>query len=95
MLNYSGFRYEAFVDKNMNVTTNSPDIGEVEKIYESKFTVKVLGFTTTSGVNQNTPNIVYRETPAKVRIQRERVILGDINTQGDPDTPFREWFWVS
>jgi hypothetical protein len=90
MLKYGGFKYEAFVDKAMNITTNSPDIGELEKIYEAKFTIKVLGFTNTSDANQNTPNIVYRETPAKVRIQRERTILGDINYQGDPDTPFRE-----
>jgi len=90
MLRYGGFKYEAFVDKAMNFTTNSPDIGETEKIYESKFTVKVLGFTTTSDINQTTPNTVYRETPAKVRINRERTILGDINTNGDPDTPYRE-----
>lgn len=90
MLKYGGFKYEAFVDKAMNITTNSPDIGELEKIYEAKFTIKVLGFTTTSDINQKTPNVVYRETPAKVRIQRERTIFGDINIQGDPDTPFRE-----
>lgn len=90
MLKYNGFKYEAFVDKAMNITTNSPDIAEAEKIYEAKFTIKVLGFTTTSDINQKTPNVVYRETPAKVRIQRERVIFGDINLQGDPDTPFRE-----
>ena len=95
MLKYNGFKYEAFVDKNMNITTNSPDIAEAEKIYEAKFTIKVLGFTTTSDINQPTPNVVYRETPAKIRINRERTIFGDINAQGDPDTPFREWFWDS
>jgi hypothetical protein len=90
MLRYQSFGYEAFVDKNINFTTNSPDIGEVEKIYESKFTIKVLGYTTTADATQTTPNIVYRQTPAKVRINRERTILGDINTNGDPDTPYRE-----
>lgn len=90
MLKYGGFKYEAFMDKNVNFTTNSPDIGETEKIYEAKFTVKVLGFTNTADVNQVTPNIVYREGPAKVRIQRERTILGDINYEGLIDTPFRE-----
>ena len=74
----------------MNITTNSPEIAEAEKIYEAKFTIKVLGFTTTSDINQKTPNIVYRETPAKVRIGREKTIFGDINNIGDPDTPFRE-----
>lgn len=95
MLRYSGFKYEAFIDKDVGFTTNSPEIGEVEKIYEAKFKIKVLGYTNTSDVNQVTPNIVYRETPAKIRINRERTIVGDINYQGDPDTPFREWFWVS
>lgn len=90
MLKYGGFKYEAFVDKDVGFSTNSPDIGETEKIYEAKFKVKVLGFTNTSDANQKTPNIVYREGPAKVRIQRERTILGDFNYQGDPDTPFRE-----
>jgi len=90
LLKYQGFKYEATMDKTMNFTSNSPDIGEVEKIYESKFTIKVLGYTTTSNINQVTPNVVYRETPAKVRINRERTILGDINTNGDPDTPYRE-----
>lgn len=90
MLKYGGFKYEAFVDKTMNFTTNSPDIAELEKTYESKFTIKVLGFTTTADATQTTPNIVYREGPARFRINRERTILGDINYEGDPDTPFRE-----
>ena len=90
ILKYDGFKYEAFVDKAIEFKTNAPDIAEGEKLYEATFKIKVLGFTTTSDVNQTTPNIVYRETPAKVRIQRERTILGDLNTSGDPDTPYRE-----
>ena len=42
MLHYNGFRYEAFIDKTMNISTNSPDISDAEKIYEAKFTIKVL-----------------------------------------------------
>ena len=90
LLKYEGFRYEAFVDKSMDFKTNSPDIAETEKIYEATFKMKVLGFTTTADVSQQTPNIVYREGPAKFRIQRERTVFGDINTSGDPDTPYRE-----
>ena len=87
---YNGFKYEAFLDKETGFSSNSPEIAEGEKIYEAKFSIKVLGFTTTSDVSQKTPNIVYRETPVKARIQRERTIFGDINNIGDPDTPFRE-----
>ena len=90
MLKYSGFKYEAFVDKTFDFKSNSPEIAEAEKTYEATFKIKVLGFTTTADATQTTPNIVYRETPAKVRINRERTIFGDLNTTGDPDTPYRE-----
>lgn len=89
-IKYGGFKYELFTTADAGFSTNSPDVGEVEKIYESKFAVTVLGFTTTNDVTQRTPNIVFREGPAKIRIQRERVIVGDINTLGDEDTPYRE-----
>lgn len=89
-IKYGGFKYELFTTADAGFSTNAPDVGEAEKIYESKFSVTVLGFTNTSDVSQTTPNVVYRETPAKIRIQRERVILGDINTEGSPDTPYRE-----
>ena len=89
-IKYGGFKYELFTPADAGFSTNSPDVGENEKIYESKISVTVLGFTTTSDINQTTPNVIFRETPAKIKIQRERVIVGDINNIGDPDTPFRE-----
>jgi len=89
-IKYDGFKYEVFMPKDTGFSSNSPDIGETEKIYEAKFSINVLGFTTTSQTSQQTPNVVYREGPAKVRIQRERVVLGDINTLGNLDTPFRQ-----
>jgi len=90
MIHNGGFKYEAFIEPDLGFTSNAPNIDEAERTFEAKFILKVLGFTTTSGVNQKTPNIVYRDGPAKVRIQRERTIIGDINTWGDPDTPYRE-----
>ena len=89
-IKYGGFKYELFTTADAGFSSNSPDISETEKTYESKFGVTVLGYTTTNEVNQKTPNVVYREGPAKIRIQRERLIVGDINTQGDEDTPYRE-----
>jgi hypothetical protein len=87
---YGGFKYEAFMPKETGFTTNSSQTGEEEKVYEAKFLLEVLGFTTTAQLGQTTPTIVRRDGPTKVRIQRERVILGDINYYGDEDTPFRE-----
>lgn len=89
-IRYGGFKYELFTTADAGFSTNAPDIAEAEKVYESKFSVTVLGYTTTNEINQTTPNVVFREGPAKIRIQRERTIVGDINTTGDPDTPYRE-----
>lgn len=89
-IKYGGFKYEAFMDKDVSFSSNSPDIAESEKIYEAKISIKVLGFTTTSQINQKTPNVIVREGPAKIRIQRERTIIGDINSLGLEDTPYRE-----
>lgn len=90
VINYGGFRYEAFIEPDLGFTSNAPNIDEAERTFEAKFVLKVLGYTTTSGVNQKTPNTVYRDGPAKVRLMRERVMVGDINTTGFPDTPYRE-----
>jgi hypothetical protein len=89
-IKYGGFKYELFTPADTGFSSNSPDIAETEKIYESKISVTVLGFTTTNEASQTTPNIVHREGPAKIRIQRERIIVGDINMIGDPNTPYRE-----
>ena len=89
-IHYDGFKFEAFIPKETNFASNATDLGENEKLYEAKFSITVLGFTTTSDVSQTTPNLVYREGPAKFRLNRERTIIGDINNIGDIDTPFRE-----
>jgi hypothetical protein len=38
----------------------------------------VLGYLIGAGNNQKTPNVVIRESAAKIRIQRERSVVGDI-----------------
>ena len=37
----------------------------------------VLGYLIGKGQNQEYPNVVVRESAAKIQIQRERVVLGD------------------
>ena len=48
-------------------------------IYKFQTTIKieVLGYVFGAGVNQDQPKVVIRENAVEVRIQRERVILGD------------------
>ena len=45
----------------------------------SEIKIKVLGYVTTNDVNQNTPVVVKREGPVKIRFTRERVMVEDVN----------------
>jgi hypothetical protein len=40
--------------------------------------MKVLGYLIGDGRNQQQPRVVRRENPVKVRLLRERVMVGDI-----------------
>ena len=50
-------------------------------------TFTVLGYLMGEGNNQIRPKIIKRENAVKVKIPRERVILGDIQ-EFDPDSGF-------
>ena len=70
-------RYEAFIDSSFNENQNSTNLGEEERMFETKTTVKVLGYLTGEGTNRNKPKVTKRETVVEIRISRERVIAGD------------------
>lgn len=75
--------YEAFKQDGTS-TDNSENLGEEEKYYEYSFELKVLGYTTTIGDNKLTPVYVVRESPAKIRFQRERSLFNEKNENGVP-----------
>jgi len=70
-------RYEAFIDSSFNENQNSTNLGEDERMFETKVLVKVLGYITGEGVNRNESRITKRETVVEIKISRERVIVGD------------------
>jgi len=84
-----GHKFEAFMEDSYNMSSNAASLGEDEKQYISEVMIKVLGYTTSAGSNQETPNIVIRENAVKIRIQRERVVLGDSNELNDRGEPYR------
>tara|TARA_R110002020_G_scaffold82635_1_gene204996 strand:+ start:438 stop:1298 length:861 start_codon:yes stop_codon:yes gene_type:complete len=69
--------YEGFVDSSFSLDSNIANLGDEERRYETKISVKVLGYLIGDDKNQETPKIVYRQNAVEVRIGRERVILGD------------------
>ena len=75
-----GHRYEAFVEGDISYNNNVANLGEEERTYISDIKLKVLGYLMGEGVNDPKPKITMVENFVEVKIPRERVIVGDINT---------------
>ena len=76
-IKHEGNRYEAFVDPSYSLENNSAGLDTNERIFKTTLTIKVLGYLVGSDKNQKTPNVVVRQSAAKLQIQRERSILED------------------
>jgi len=76
---HENHRYEAFIEDDYSIESNSSNLGGEEKKFDAQIKIKVLGYITSDGINQNTPYVVSRESPAKVRFTRERSMLGEKN----------------
>ena len=70
-------RYEAFIDSSFNENQNSTNLGEEERMFETKVLIKVLGYLTGEGTNRDKPTVTKRETVVEIKISRERVVVGD------------------
>lgn len=79
----SGHSYEAFLETDFGVTNNIGNLGNNENIYESKLSVKVIGYVMGAGQNHKGPLVSRKENFVEVRFPREHVMLGDINEFSD------------
>jgi len=77
---HEGHRYEAFVEGDFGQTNNVAELGEEERTYQTEINLKVLGYLMGEGVNDARPKITVVENYVDIKIPRERVIVGDINT---------------
>jgi len=77
-----GHRYEGFFQPSYEQNNNAGSLDEEERIYQTSFDVKVLGYLIGSKDNQEQPQIVERENAVKLKTPRERVIVGE-----DPEHP--------
>jgi hypothetical protein len=87
---YDGHRYEAFIESNFNENKNTTSLNEDERMFETKITIKVLGYLIGDGVNREKPQITIRENAVEVKISRERVITGDKAPWKKKDKDYRE-----
>ena len=59
--------------------------------FETSLTMTVLGYLIGAGKNQKNPNVVIRQSAAKIQIQRERTIVGDSKPWESDDDSFRDF----
>jgi hypothetical protein len=76
-IEHEGNKYEAFLSPDFTIENNAAGLDVDERKFQSNISIMVLGYLIGKGQNQEYPNVVVRESAAKIQIQRERVVLGD------------------
>ena len=77
LIDNDGWQYEIFIESDYAETKNVGNLGEEERMFETKVQIKTLGYLIGEGTNRIIPQYTTRETRAEIRITRERVIVGD------------------
>jgi hypothetical protein len=72
-----GHRYEAFIQSGFAMNNNTTNVGEEERMFETKIQIKVLGYLMGEGYSRSKPLNARRENRAKIVITGERSIVGD------------------
>ena len=72
------------------MNNNTTNIGEEERMFETKVEIKVQGYLMGEGYNRNKPNFSRRENRAKVRFTGERVMVGDKIPWKTKDNDYKE-----
>tara|TARA_R100001594_G_scaffold42715_1_gene74882 strand:+ start:114 stop:953 length:840 start_codon:yes stop_codon:yes gene_type:complete len=84
-----GHRFEAFIQQDFAENKNA-NLGEDERMFETRVQIKVLGYLVGEGVNREKPKVTIRENAVQLRISRERVIVGDTRPWSRDDFDYRE-----
>jgi hypothetical protein len=79
-ISHEGHRYEGFIEGSFGQNSNVAEMGEEERSYETEIQLKILGYLMGEGVNDRKPKVSIEESIVDVKIPREKVIVGDINT---------------
>jgi hypothetical protein len=76
IFNKDGHRYEAFIQQDFSLNNNTTNIGEDERMFETKVDIKVQGYLIGEGYNRDKPELSRRENRPKVRFTKETVMVG-------------------
>lgn len=70
----NGYRYEAFIQQDYAMDSNSSNLGEDERYFSAKIDIKVLGYIHGQGVNDPKPHVVTKENIVEVKLVGERIV---------------------
>jgi len=88
---YNGHRYETFIQGDLNMSNNTANLAEDERMFQTKVDLKVLGYLLGDGANEEAPKVIVRETITEVKLIRERTIVGDSKPWESDDDSFRDF----
>jgi hypothetical protein len=71
-------RYEGFIQPDYTTNDNLSDFSSDERKFETKITLKVIGYIVGEGPNREKPHYAIRENAVEIKIPRERITLGEI-----------------
>jgi hypothetical protein len=71
LINYDGFQYEAFLGDSFDLQENASKLDVEERHYLSDISVKVIGFVTGEGVNQDDERVITAENAIALRLGEE------------------------
>lgn len=79
-VNADGHKFEGFLPQNFAQNNNVSNLGEDERMFETKIDVRILGYLIGGAKNEDRPKMTVRENAVDIKFPRERVIFGDIPT---------------
>lgn len=71
-------RYEGFLQSDYASSDNLSDYSSDERKFETKITLKVIGYIVGEGPNRQKPHYAIKENAVEIKIPRERITLGEI-----------------
>jgi hypothetical protein len=74
----NGFRYECFIDGNLQIKNNIASMEEEERRYMTTITIKVLANLISEGVNEKTTYIRTYENAVEVKLNKDKIVIGNI-----------------
>ena len=71
-------RYEGFINSDFQNQDNLTDYSSQERKFETKVSIRVVGYLVGEGNNRDKPSYAIRENAVEVKIPRERISLQEI-----------------